>query len=126
MRRRVTVAGLASSVLTIVLLAGCGSNTRVLTPFTKTDGTEAGGWAGLRLGPTETTLQFVPKTSFGIGIVLRNTSHQTVRLVDVRTLDPPHSLVRQQGTTLINWSPLPCSGRHSCPAIGFLRGPFGP
>jgi hypothetical protein len=79
----------------------------------------------LRLAPTGTTLRFVPNTSFGIGIVLRNTSHQTVTLVDVRTLDPVRSLVRQHGTRLIDWNPPPCTGRHSCPAIGFLRGPFG-
>ena len=96
----------------------------VVAPWAKSDGTNAAG-SGARLGPSGTTLRFVPNTSFEIGIVLRNTSPQTVTLVDVRTLDPAHSLIRQQGTRLIAWIPPPCSGRHSCLAIGFLRGSFG-
>jgi hypothetical protein len=108
------------------LMVGCGSQMRAGAPFVKSEGTEAGGWAVLGLGPKGTMLRFVPKTSFGIGVVLRNRTKEDVTLVDVRTVDPPQSLVQQQGTTLTDWNPPPCSGNHSCPAIGFLRGPFDP
>jgi hypothetical protein len=125
-KRLVSVAPVPLLLLSAVLLGGCGSQTRVVAPFAVADGTEAGGWAVLGVGPKGTTLRFVPNTSFGIGIVLRNTSKETVTLVDVRTLDPPHSLVQQQGTTLIDWNPPPCGGGRSCPGVSFLGGRFGP
>lgn len=118
-------AGIALLVLLVAaLLTGCAGKHQVTAPFSKSDGTEAGGWAVLASGPNGLTLRFVPKTSFGVGIVLRNRAKTPVTLVDVRTLAPAGSLVHQQGTQLLAWNPPPCNGHHSCPAFGFLRGPY--
>src|SRR5438874_8052929 len=102
--RRFMIAALL--VLPIIgSIVGCGQADRVVAPFAKTGGTEAGGWAVLGLGPRGTTLRFVPETRFGIGIVLRNRTREEVTLLDVRAMDPPRSLVQEQGTTLLDWNP---------------------
>lgn len=112
-------------LLALVLpLLGCGSTTRVLSPFTLEDGSEAGGWAVLQIGPGGTVLRFVPKTTFGLGLILRSHAAKTVTLLDVRTLDPPGSLVHNTGDVLRAWNPPRCSGAHSCPGIGFLQSPY--
>jgi hypothetical protein len=108
----------------ILPLVACGSPTRIASPFSLEDGAETGGWSVLQLGPSGTLLRFVPNTRFGLGIILRSRAKSRVTLVDVRTVDPPNSLVHNDGTVLRRWDPPPCSGGHSCPAVGFLHGPY--
>jgi hypothetical protein len=114
------------AVLICVVATACGArHTTVRAPFLKVSFTEAGGWAVIGSGPSGVSLRFVPKTAFGIGIVLRNRSHAKVTLLDVRAPSAPTGLVQQVGTTLASWSPPRCAGAHSCPPVGFLRAPYG-
>jgi hypothetical protein len=122
--RRASFA-LAAAVLLAAAGCGAGRDQRLVAPFSKGDGTEAGGWAVLELGPPGIVLRFVPRTTFGIGITLRNRSKERITVLAVRAVDPPGSLVQQRGTRLLAWNPPPCTGNHSCPAAGFLRPPFG-
>jgi hypothetical protein len=113
------------AALVATLVVGCGSGRpSVIAPFTKEDGTEAGGWPVMASGPDGLTLRFVAKATLGVGIVLTNTAARPVTLVDVRALGSARSLVRQTGTQLLAWSPPTCNGRHSCPALGFLHPPY--
>lgn len=105
-------------------LAGCGRVSHSVRPFSKADGLEAGGSPVLAVGPAGTTLRFLPSVRFGLGIVLHNRSRERLALLDVRVVEPPGTLVRQIGTRLLLWNPPVCKGAHSCPGIGFLRGPF--
>lgn len=118
----------AASVLAISLgtvATPCGARERsVRAPFAKVSLTEAGGWAVTGSGPNGVPLRFVPKTTFGIGIVLRNRSAAKATLLDVEALSAPTGLVQQVGTKLAPWHPPRCSGRHSCPGVGFLREPY--
>jgi hypothetical protein len=124
MARPVVIASLlAFSVVTVATACGVRA-TSVRAPFAMASFTEAGGWAVLGAGPGGITLRFVPKTTFGIGIVLRNRSDTHVTLVGVDAPSAPTGLVQQIGTVLAPWSPPRCSGSHSCPAVGFLRGPY--
>ncbi len=124
-RSRRACLALAAAVLVAVAGCGAGHDKRLAAPFRKGDLAEAGGWAVLELGPPGTVLRFVPHTSFGIGLTLRNRSKERVTVIAVRAIDPPGGLVQQQGTRLVAWNPPPCTGSHSCPALGFLRPPYG-
>jgi len=119
-------AGLALAAAVLVTVAGCGAGNdhEVTAPFAKGDLAEAGGWAVLELGPHGTVLRFVPHTSFGIGLTLRNRSKERLTVLAVQAIDPPDGLVQQRGTRLVAWNPPPCTGNHSCPALGFLRAPY--
>jgi hypothetical protein len=120
-RSRATIVGLAVVALS---LAGCAGVHHSSAPFVKNDSVEAGGWPVLESSPAGLTLRFISGTSFGVGIIVRNRSRERVTIVDARALEPPQSLIHQVGTHLQEWNPPPCSGRHSCPGIGFLRRPF--
>lgn len=124
MARPLVIASLlAFSVVTAA--TACGARTTsVRAPFARVSFTEAGGWAVLGVGPDGIALRFVPKTTFGIGIVLRNRSDARVTLVGVDAPSAPTGLVQQIGAVLAPWSPRRCPGRHSCPAVGFLREPY--
>lgn len=115
----------ALCVLAVILpLVACGSAARVTSPFSLEDGAEAGGWSVLQLGPSGTVLRFVPSTRFGLGIILRSRAKTAITLVDARTVDPLGTLVHNDGAVLRPWNPPPCSGGRSCPAVGFLHGPY--
>jgi hypothetical protein len=105
-------------------LAGCGGARHLDAPFVKDGSTEAGGRPVLGSSPSGLTLRFIPSTSFGVGIVVRNRAEEPVAIVDVRAVEPPRSLVHQLGTRLLPWNPPPCNGNHSCPFVAFLRGPY--
>src|SRR3954447_19611462 len=110
-RRLLVGASLLAVVSSGTVVSGCGAReTSVRAPFAKVSFTEAGGWAVMGSGPSGITLRFVPSTSFGIGIVLRNRSDVKVTLLDVTALAAPTGLVQQQGTTLSSWNPPRCSG----------------
>jgi len=125
MSRRLLVV---ASMLAVSLGAGataCGArDTPVRAPFAKVSFTEAGGWAVMGSGPSGISLRFVPSTTLGIGIVLRNRSQANVTLLGVDALSAPTGLVQQQGTTLAPWNPPGCPGTRSCPPVGFLRQPY--
>jgi hypothetical protein len=121
MTRRLCLA-LAAATLA---LAGCGSSAPGGPPFALTGGVSSGGWPALASGPEGVTLRFIERTRFGIGIALRNRSRQTLTVVDVRVLEPPHTLVHQVGTRLVPWNPPVCSGSHSCPVTTFFRPSYG-
>lgn len=124
MRSRRACLALAAAVLVAVTGCGAGNDHKLAAPFRKGDLKEAGGWAVLELGPHGTVLRFVPHTSFGIGLTLRNRSKKQITVLGVQAIDPPGGLVQQRGTRLVAWNPPPCTGSHSCPALGFLRAPY--
>lgn len=125
MSRRLLVTASVLAVSLGTVATACGTRDSPLrAPFAKVSFTESGGWAVMASGPNGITLRFVPKTAFGVGIVLRNRSDARVTLLDVETPSAPTALVQQVGTTLARWNPPRCPGTHSCPAIGFLRGPY--
>jgi hypothetical protein len=105
-------------------LAGCGGVRHLDAPFVKDDSTEAGGRPILGSGPSGLTLRFMPLSTFGVGIVVRNRAREQVAIVDVRAVEPPRSLVHQLGTRLLPWNPPRCNGHHSCPLAAFLHGPY--
>ena len=115
----------ASLALAVAGLAGCGGGHEPQAPLVKLDSIESGGWPLLASGPRGLTVRFIERTRFGIGIVLRNRSGRSVRIVDALTVEPVGSLVRQIGTRLVPWNPPRCSGSRSCPAFGFLRSSYG-
>lgn len=121
LRLLLTTAALGATIVA----SACGSQaSSVRAPFKEVSFTEAGGWSVMASGPQGVTLRFVPNTTFGIGIVLRNHSGEKLALLDVSTPSDPSSLVQQVGTLLASWNPPPCNGAHSCPAFGFLRPPY--
>lgn len=112
-------------VLLAATAAGCGGATRVVhAPVSKVSFTESGGWSVMASGPHGVTLRFVPNTTLGLGIVLRNRSAGDVTLLDVEAPSAPTGLVHQIGTVLASWNPPPCPATRSCPALGFLHQPF--
>lgn len=117
---------LLSLVLSVAAVtAACGGHlSATRDPFAKVDFTESGGWSVMASGPQGVTLRFVPKTSLGLGIVLRNRSREMVTLLDVQAQSPRGSLVQQIGAVLRPWNPPRCPGTHSCPGYGFLRSPY--
>lgn len=116
---------LAAVLAVAVATAACGPHgSTVRDPFRRAAFTEAGGWGVMASGPQGVTLRFVPKTSLGLGIVLRNRTGEKVTLLDVRAPSPPGALVQQVGTLLRAWNPPPCPGTRSCPPLGFLRPPY--
>ena len=100
------------------LSAGCGGKEAAPPPFAKDDSVVAGGAPLLGTSPDGLTMRFVEQGRLGIGIVLHNRADRPVTVLDVRTLEPPRSLVQQVGTRLVPWNPPPCKGR--CPFLTFF------
>lgn len=124
-RRLLVVASMLAVVSLATVVTGCGAHaTSARAPFAKVSFTEAGGWAVMGSGPSGISLRFVPSTTLGIGIVLRNRSDTTVTLLGADALSAPTGLVQQQGTTIAPWNPPRCPGTHSCPPVGFLHQPY--
>jgi len=75
----------------------------------KLDSLTTTGWpAQGPIGPTGTTVRFLERGRFSLGLVLRNSSSTELRLVNAWTLDPAHSLVRFVGTRFTHWRPRQC------------------
>lgn len=104
--------------------AGCGGDRDSDAPLVKSDSLEVGGRPVLGSAPSGLTLRFIERGRFGIGIVLRNTSHRSLTVVDVRTPDPLRGLVHQVGTRLVPWNPPRCP-RHRCLVSTYLHTVYG-
>jgi hypothetical protein len=117
---------LACIGLSVAGLAACGSAPDDRAPLVMVDSLAVGGWPTLGSGPQGITLRFIERTPFGVGVVLHNRSRRSVTVVDVRTLDPPRTLVHQIGTRLVSWNPPPCpSNMRGCAVSTFFRSSYG-
>ena len=110
------------------LVAGCGG--RVVgspSPLMMAGGSSEGGYPIAGSGPSGTAIRFIEHGRFAVGIILRNKTGTTVTVVDVRTPEPPLSLVEQVGTRLEPWKPPACpKNTLGCPpGVTFLRMSFG-
>jgi hypothetical protein len=112
---------LAGAVAVLSLVA-CGSarTYSVAAPFVKEALLESTGMPDVGSGRGGEVLRFIPNASFGIGIVLNNTSKHEVVVTDVRVVEPRATLVHQTGTSLLAWKRFTCPpGAFSCPFHGF-------
>ena len=112
----------------VLCLAACaaGQPHRVAAPFGKEALLGSTGVPDVGSAPGGGELvRFIPRASFGIGIVLRNTSDQAVVVTGVRVVEPRGTAVHQIGTILQLWTPPACPPGTMCPFHGFGLRPFG-
>lgn len=108
------LVAVAGGSLVVVSAAGAsstgveGSNRPLLLT-----GSVAGGGAEIAsMGPSGVTIRFIDRGRFFVGVLLRNGSSHTLRVINVNTAEPANSLVRQVGTRLAPVTP--CKGRMFC------------
>jgi hypothetical protein len=128
----VKAAGLGIFVLVGIAAAGCGgshraaavaSHSTVGTAFVRQQkGSQAAGSAVLDSGRTAVTLRPTPNGTFGVMVVLRNSTHKQLVLQDVHAIVPKGSFVRPLGVHLSPY--FQC--KPDCSRHFVLRGPFGP
>jgi hypothetical protein len=109
-----------------VAACGSGSSLPAAAPLVNEGSFTSGGWPTLGSYPSGIPLRFIERGAFGVDIVLRNSSRQTLTVIDARTIDPPHSLVHQVGTSLASWNPPACPAHVlGCPQYSPFRGFYG-
>jgi hypothetical protein len=128
----VKAAGLGILVLVGVVAAGCGgahktalvaSHSVVGTAFVRQQkGSQAAGTAVVGSGKTAVVLRPTPNGTFGVMVVLRNSTHKQLVLQDVHAVVPKGSFVRPLGVHLSPY--FQC--KPDCSRHFVMRGPFGP
>jgi hypothetical protein len=117
---------LACVALSAAALAGCGSAAHHGAPLVMLGARAVGGWPTLGAGGRGITLRFIERTRLGVGLALRNRSRRSVTVVDVRTLEPPRTIVHQIGTRLVRWDPPSCPPHvRGCIGDVFSRSSYG-
>lgn len=82
---------------------------------------ESGGAVNLESGPKGQILGFVPHGHFELGLLLRNTSGVRLVITNVRTVEPPRTLVHQTGVRFQTPTEGKCPpGPASCPGYGYF------
>jgi hypothetical protein len=117
---------LVCAALSAATFAGCGTGSHEGAPLLMLGAQSVGGWPTQSGGRRGITLRFIERTRFGVGIALHNRSRRSLTVVDVRTLDPPRTLVHQIGTRLVEWNPPSCPPNvRGCIGSDFFRVSYG-
>ena len=109
-RLSITVAAVGAAVLAVSGGTAVAGHQR---PLTLLMGSSSGGYPMGGGGPSGSTIRFIDRGTFRIGLLVRNDSSKPVTLVGARTPEPLHSLVRQTRAGFSRYTP--CTDGRLCP-----------